>query len=100
MLSAEFCALSQSEKNAKIVARANPKFHQSGDDWPPSSPHINPLDYKCGLCWRNMPAPGGTKISTHRQAVREIPLAMIRESINDWLKRLQRCEQTKADHFE
>ncbi len=34
------------------------------------------------------------------KAVREIPLAMIRELMDDWPKSLQRCVQAKDSHFE
>ncbi len=75
------------------------------NDWPSGSPDLNPLDYSlwskleeraCARSHRNLDS---LKRSI-KKAARELPLATIRESIDDWPKRLRLCVKKRGDHFE
>lgn len=75
------------------------------EDWPSSSPDLNPLDYKiwqvlegkvCNKPHKNLES---LKASL-RKAVAEIDLNMVRAAIDDWPRRLRACVQNKGGHFE
>ncbi len=90
VLSAGFCAHSQSEKK-KCKNGCKSTFQISSDDWLFSCPDLNPLDYKLwSVLQERACAPGHQNLDSPKaaivKAVREIPPpphAMIHESIND-----------------
>ncbi len=68
-----------------------PNFMEE-DDVPSSSLDLNPLDYRLRLVLEEQ---GCTQMHSLK-AAREIPLTMIRESIDDQLKRLRCCTKQKS----
>ncbi len=76
------------------------------DDSPSSSSDLNPLDYKLGsvleecACAEEVPKSRFTESCDCEggERHRDIPLAMNRESIDDWPKRLWCCVQAKGGH--
>lgn len=74
-------------------------------DWPSSSPDLNPLDYKiwqvleekvCSKPHRNL----STLKSSLIKAVAEIDMNMVRAAIDDWPRRLKACAENGGNHFE
>ncbi|KAI8440600.1 hypothetical protein MSG28_001821 [Choristoneura fumiferana] len=66
------------------------------EDWPSSSPNLNPLDFKiwqvlegkvCAKPHKNLVS----LKSSLRKAVAEIDMKMVRAAIDDWLRRLRAC---------
>lgn len=75
------------------------------DDWPSSSPDLNPLDYKLWsvlediACSKRLHNLESLKISLER-AVANFPMDVVRKSIDDWPERLKACVKAKGAHFE
>jgi DDE superfamily endonuclease len=77
----------------------------TANDWPSGSPDLNPLDYSlwtkleeraCAHSHRNLDSLKKSIV----KAARELPLETIRESIDEWPKRLRLCVKKRGDHFE
>lgn len=75
------------------------------EDWPSSSPDLNPLDYKiwqvlerkvCDKPHKNLES----LKSSLKKAVAEIDMNMVRAAIDDWPRRLRACIKNKGGHFE
>lgn len=75
------------------------------EDWPSSSPDLNPLDYKiwqileeevCAKPHKNLES---LKASL-RKAVANIDMNMVRAAIDDWPRRLEACVASGGGHFE
>ena len=75
------------------------------EDWPSSSPDLNPLDYKL---WSDLEGMVCTKrysnIDSLKKAlclaVENFPLDVVRNSIDEWPERLRRCVKARGNHFE
>lgn len=75
------------------------------EDWPSSSPDLNPLDYEL---WSVLEAKVYSK--RHRNieslkasivdVVANFPMDVVRTSIDKWPERLKACVAAKGDHFE
>ncbi len=100
----EWCFQQESQPTHKWL-REDTIDYIKVDEWPSTSPDLNPLDYKlwlmleeCACKWRyqNFDSLKAVIVKT----VREIPLAMIRESINNSPKCLRHCVQAKGSRFE
>lgn len=75
------------------------------EDWPSSSPDLNPLDYKiwqhseekvCAKPHRNLESLKAFLI----KAVADIDMNVVRASIDDWPCRLKSCIEARGGHFE
>ena len=77
----------------------------SPEDWPSSSPDLNPLDYRLWsllegiVCKRRHPTIGSLKRSL-LSAVVDFPMGVVRSAIDEWPQRLRACISAKGDHFE
>lgn len=77
----------------------------STEEWPSSSPDLNPLDYslwtelELRACRKSHPNLESLKRALCREAQR-IPLEKIRAAIDEWPARLKACIQQKGGHFE
>lgn len=75
------------------------------EDWPSSSPDLNPLDYKI---WQYLEEKACAKphktLESLKQslikAVAEMDLNVVRDSIDDWPRRLRACIKNQGGHFE
>lgn len=77
----------------------------SSEEWPSASPDLNPLDYDL---WNYIEEKACAK--PHRsleslkkaiqKAVREIDINVVRNSIDDWPRRLRSCIHARGGHFE
>lgn len=75
------------------------------EDWPSSSPDLNPLDYKI---WQYLEEKVCSKPHANLDslkkslatAVANIDMKVVRESIDDWPRRLQACVDNYGGHFE
>ena len=74
-------------------------------DWPSSSPDLNPLDYSiwshlegkvCAKAHRNLDSFKSSLV----EAVASIDMNVVRNSIDDWPRRLRACIQAEGGHFE
>ena len=77
----------------------------SPQEWPPSSPDLNPLDYSiwailekraCRKLHRNLAT---LKASLRREWAR-LDLETIENAINSWPERLKKCAALKGERFE
>lgn len=75
------------------------------EDWPSSSPDLNPLDYKiwqyleekvCSKSHRNLESLKSSLVI----AVAEMDMDVVRTAIDDWPRRLKTCVQNRGGHFE
>ncbi|GFS78641.1 hypothetical protein TNCV_3148371 [Trichonephila clavipes] len=76
------------------------------EDWPSSSPDLNPLDFKFGSVWvanvcqKQHPKPNSLKRSL-RKAAMDILMEVVQVFfIDDWPKRFNTRVNSKEDHFE
>jgi transposase len=75
------------------------------DDWPSSSPDLNPLDYKLWsvledmVCSKRHANIDSLKKSL-KAAVANFPMDTVRKSIDEWPDRLKACIKVKGGHFE
>jgi transposase len=75
------------------------------EDWPSSSPDLNPLDYnlwsilKSTDCSKRPDNLESLKQSI-RLAVKNFPMERVRASIDNWPQRLKDCIAANGDHFE
>ncbi|CAG4985507.1 unnamed protein product [Parnassius apollo] len=75
------------------------------EDWPSSSPDLNPLDYKI---WQHLeekacskPHPNLESLKTSLiKAAADIDMDLVRAAIDDWPRRLKACIQNHGGHFE
>ncbi|CAK1585984.1 unnamed protein product [Parnassius mnemosyne] len=75
------------------------------EDWPSSSPDLNPLDYKI---WQHLeekacskPHPNLESLKTSLiKAAADIDMDFVRAAIDDWPCRLKACIQNHGGHFE
>ncbi len=75
------------------------------EDWPSSSPDLNPLDYKI---WQHLeekacskPHPNLESLKTSLiKAAADIDMDLVRAEIDDWPRRLEACIQNHGGHFE
>jgi transposase len=75
------------------------------EDWPSSSPDLNPLDYDL---WSILESTACSKRhdnleslkQTIRLAVKNFPMERVRASIDNWPQRLKDCIAANGDHFE
>ncbi|KAG6450211.1 hypothetical protein O3G_MSEX006429 [Manduca sexta] len=85
------------ESNASDFIRA--------EDWPSSSPDLNPLDYDL---WSVLESTACSKRHDNleslkqsiRLAVKNFPMERVRASIDNWPHRLKDCIAANGDHFE
>lgn len=75
------------------------------EDWPSSSPDLNPLDYELWSVLEQMTCSKRhsnieslKKSLTH--AVANFPIEVVRASIDKWPARLKACVKAKGNHFE
>ncbi|CAK1596055.1 unnamed protein product [Parnassius mnemosyne] len=75
------------------------------EDWPSSSPDLNPLDYKIWqhleekACSKPHPNLESLKTSLIKTAA-DIDVDLVRAAIDDWPRRLKACIQNHGGHFE
>lgn len=75
------------------------------EDWPSSSPDLNPLDYKI---WQHLEEIVCAKPHQNLESLRaslvkaaaEIDMNVVRAAIDDWPRRLRECIQNGGGHFE
>ncbi|CAK1587633.1 unnamed protein product [Parnassius mnemosyne] len=75
------------------------------EDWPSSSPDLNPLDYKI---WQHLeekarsnPNPNLESLKTSLiKAAADIDMDLVRAAINDWPRRLKACIKNHGGNFE
>lgn len=75
------------------------------EDWPSSSPDLNPLDYDL---WSVLESTACSKRHDNleslkqsiRLAVKNFPMERVRASIDNWPQRLKDCIAANGDHFE
>ncbi|CAK1587638.1 unnamed protein product [Parnassius mnemosyne] len=75
------------------------------EDWPSSSPDLNPLDYKI---WQHLeekacskPHPNLESLKTSLiKAAADIDMDLVRAAIDDWPRRLKACIKNHGGHFE
>lgn len=92
-------------KTTQAWFRSNNIEFISSEEWPSGSPDLNPLDYNI---WNYIEEKACSK--PHRsleslkkaitKAVREIDMNFVRNSIDDWPRRLRSCIQARGGHFE
>lgn len=77
----------------------------STEDWPASSPDLNPMDYgmwsilEQKVCTINHSSVSHLKKSLLK-AWEEIPLETVRATVGQWRTRLRTCVKSKGGHFE
>ena len=92
----------QAETMQQWLENHVPKFISS-DHWQLASPYLNPLDYKLWsvlegmVCTRHHHNLESLK---QAEAVDNIPMDVIRTTINEWPNRLGHCIQANGSHFE
>lgn len=92
-------------KSTQDWLRRNVPDFIAADDWPSSSPDLNPLDYKLwsvleGMaCKKRHPNIDSLKRSLVK-AVADFPIETVRNSIDAWPQRLRACVKAKGGHFE
>ncbi|KAI8429942.1 hypothetical protein MSG28_000408 [Choristoneura fumiferana] len=75
------------------------------EEWPPSSPDLNPLDYslwtelELRACQKSHPNLDSLKRALIREA-KQSPLEKIRAAIEDWRERLRACIKNRGGHFD
>ena len=77
----------------------------SCEEWPSSSPDLNPLDY---ALWSKLEYTACSKPHTDvdalkrslRKAWDQIPMETVRKAIDEWRPRLTACVQEKGHQFE
>lgn len=75
------------------------------EDWPSSSPDLNPLDYKIWqrleekACSKPHPDLESLKASLIKAAA-DIDMDVVRAAIDDWPRRLKACIENHGGHFE
>ena len=77
----------------------------SKEEWPPSSPDLNPLDYSL---WSVLESEAYSKPSPSIKALKlklmktwkKIPMEIVRASNNDFSRRLRAVVKAKVKHFE
>uniref|UniRef100_A0A914DG88 Tc1-like transposase DDE domain-containing protein n=1 Tax=Acrobeloides nanus TaxID=290746 RepID=A0A914DG88_9BILA len=87
-----------------MLAEECPDFI-TNDQWPPSSPDLNPLDY---LVWSILESKACAKphnsIDSLKEALLkawdEIIVEMLEKIVDDFPKRLEKCIQAQGGHFE
>lgn len=98
-------APSHKAKTTQRWLEANlPGFIRS-EDWPSSSPDLNPLDYslwtelELRACRKSHPNLDSLKRALIKESKR-IPIEKIRAAIDEWRTRLKACIECKGGHFE
>lgn len=77
----------------------------STEEWPASSPDLNPLDYRLWTelevraCRKTHPNLESLKKALQRE-VSHFPMETVRAAIDDWIPRLKQCIKNKGGHFE
>lgn len=77
----------------------------STEEWPSSSPDLNPLDYalwtelELRACRKSHPNLQSLKRSLVRESKR-IPIEKVRAAIDEWTARLKACIKKRGGHFE
>lgn len=98
-------APSHKAKTTQAWLRENVPAFIAVDEWPSSSPDLNPLDYclwtelELRACRKSHPNLESLKRALVREA-KLIPLEKIRAAIDDWPNRLRACMENKGGHFE
>ena len=98
-------APSHKAKTTQAWLRENVPAFIPVNEWPSSSPDLNPLDYslwtelELRACRKSHPNLESLKRALVREA-KLIPLEKIRAAIDDWPNRLRACIKNKGGHFE
>lgn len=77
----------------------------SSDDWPASSPDLNPLDYKIWSVLEEMAcSKPHTNLETLKKSLtkswKKFPMNVVRAAVGEWRDRLKCCVKSKGGHFE
>nr|BAG15923.1 transposase [Bombyx mandarina]BAG15924.1 transposase [Bombyx mandarina]BAG15925.1 transposase [Bombyx mandarina] len=75
------------------------------EDWPSSSPDLNPLDYKI---WQHLEEKACSKLHPNLESLKtslikaaaDIDMDLVRAAVDDWPRRLKACIQNHGGHFE
>lgn len=75
------------------------------EEWPSSSPDLNPLDYKI---WQHLEEKVSAKPHQNLESLKAslikaaagIDMDVVRAAIDDWPRRLRACIQNQGGHFE
>lgn len=80
----------------------NVPYFIRAEDWPPSSPDLNPLAIKLWSVSEDMACSKrhGDIESLKEQAEAKFPLETVRKSIDSWTNILKACIKAKGGHFE
>lgn len=98
-------APSHKAKSTQKWLRDNLPGFISAEEWPSSSPDLNPLDYslwtelELRACRKSHPNLSSLKRALTREAKR-IPMEKLRAAIDEWPTRLRACIKMKGGHFE
>lgn len=92
-------------KTTQTWFRTNKIDFISHEEWPSSSPDLNPLDYAiwqvieekaCAKFHKNLDSLKHAIVKT----VAELDINVVRSAIDDWPRRLRACIRAKGGHFE
>lgn len=77
----------------------------SKDEWPPSSPDLNPMDYSIWSALQaRVDARQPRSLDQLRQVIQQqwdaLPLEIVRNSVTSWRDRLRQCVKASGGHFE
>uniref|UniRef100_A0A914E349 Tc1-like transposase DDE domain-containing protein n=1 Tax=Acrobeloides nanus TaxID=290746 RepID=A0A914E349_9BILA len=75
------------------------------DEWPASSPDLNPLDYSIwSLLEADVNAEEHNSVESLKNAISEaferLPMEVINQAVDNWMKRLDAVIKAKGGHFE
>lgn len=92
-------------KTTQAWLRKNLPGFIAAEEWPSSSPDLNPLDYslwtelELRACQKSHPNVDSLKRALIK-AAKDIPLEKIRAAIDDWPERLKACIKNRGGHIE
>lgn len=92
-------------KTTQAWFRSNKIDFIAHEDWPSSSPDLNPLDY---AIWQVIEEKACAKPHTNLDSLKraivktvtELDMTTVRAAIDDWPRRLKACVQAQGGHFE
>ena len=88
----------------ELLQRETPKFIHM-DLWPPSSPDLNPVDYRIWSMMQDRVYQTPVRDMAYlRQCLidtwNDLSQSIVDDAIDEWHKRLQACVDEKGGHFE
>lgn len=92
-------------RSTQAWCRAELPDFVAASDWPPNSPDLMPLDYYVNDAIEELIPPSAYRsfdkfVAAVEKAWENVPMDLVRKSIDSWPTRLRKCVRARGDYFE